>query len=124
MGLAGGMRVQGYVENPSIGIDPLGLSKCKQVTNSAGESVPRRLVKNQDELLKAAEEAAGGSLDNFKNIKEYWWESPDGLRRIEWNPDGHANTNEGPHVTVRDFNGIRHAVTEKVFIEGWEKYLR
>lgn len=100
----------------------LGNVGAKATTNSAGESVVRTLVQSQDELLQAAENAAGGSLDNFNNYKPNWWESPDGNRRIEWNPDGHANTNEGPHVTVRDFNGQRHVVTDKYFIEGWETY--
>ena len=94
----------------------------RATTNSAGEPVVRTLVQSQDELLQAAENAAGGSLDNFNNYKPNWWESPDGNRRIEWNPDGHANTNEGPHVTVRDFNGQRHVVTDKYFIDGWETY--
>jgi RHS repeat-associated protein len=79
-------------------------------------------VDNQDELLKAAEDAAGGSLDDYNNYKPDWWESPDGERRIEWNPDGHSNTNEGPHTTVRDFNGKRHGVTKKVFIKGLKKF--
>lgn len=48
--------------------------------------------------------------------------SPDGARRIEWNPTGHANVNEGPHVTIRDFNGQRHVVTDKFFIEGMEEF--
>ncbi|NEZ56031.1 RHS repeat protein [Adonisia turfae] len=92
------------------------------VTNSAGQPVIRTFVPDQDKLLEAAENAAGGSLDNYINYKPNWWESPDGKRRIEWNPDGHANTNEGPHVTVRDFNGRRHSVTEKIFIEGQETF--
>jgi RHS repeat-associated protein len=31
IGLAGGMRVQGYVDNPGVGIDPLGLSECPPI---------------------------------------------------------------------------------------------
>jgi hypothetical protein len=81
-------------------------------------------VENQEELLEAAEEAAGGDLDDFNNYKPDWWKSPDGNRKIEWNPDGHANTNEGPHVTVRDFNGRRHSVTKKIFIKGRRTYRR
>ena len=94
----------------------------KKLTNSAGKQVERKLVKNQDELLEEAERAAGGSLDDYENYKPDWYESPDGNRRIEWNTEGHSTTNEGPHVTVRDFNGKRHSVTEKIFIEGQEKY--
>lgn len=71
-----------------------------------------------------AEKAAGGSLDNFvPEAKPHWWKSPDGRRRIEWNPDGHANTNEGPHVTVRDLDARgKWPVTDKFFIEGHEKF--
>lgn len=90
--------------------------------NSAGKAVDRSLVPDQDALLGAAEQAAGGSLDNFENYKPDWWQSKDGSRKIEWNPVGHANTNEGPHVTVRDFNGRRYVVVQKFFIEGKEKW--
>lgn len=58
------------------------------------------------------------SLDNFINYKEHWY----GKRRIEWNPVGHSNTNEGPHVTVRDYNGERHGVTDKIFIKERGEY--
>ncbi len=98
------------------------LNESKNVTNSVGETVERKFVEDQDGLLEEAEKAAGGSLDNFKPIKEHWYESPDGTRRIEWNPDGHKNTNEGPHVTIRDYNGKRYGVTDKIFIKGREKY--
>lgn len=97
-------------------------AKETDVTNSAGDEIKRKLVKDQDELLEEANKAAGGSLDDYVEYKPGWWVSPDGKRRIEWNPDGHANTDEGPHVTVRDFNGKRHAVTDKIFIDGQEKY--
>lgn len=125
--LRGGNNLYVYAPNPLEWIDPLGLNKklcpCSTIVqNSAGDDVERRYVNNQDELLGAAESAAGGSLDNYTNYKPDWWESPDGQRRIEWNPVGHANTNEGPHVTVRDFNGTRHAVTDKVFITGRDTY--
>lgn len=96
----------------------------KNIINSAGDTVQRRYVNNQDELLEAAERAAGGSLDNFENYKPNWWRDKKDKRRIEWNPDGHRNTDEGPHVTVRDFNGKRYSVTEKIFIKGWDKFRR
>ena len=44
---------------------------------------------------------AGGDLDDFKEIKPGWYENDDKTTKIEWNTEGHANTNEGPHVTVR-----------------------
>jgi RHS repeat-associated protein len=94
----------------------------RSVTNSAGDEVFRTLVQNEDQLLAAAERRAGGSLDKWKEYKPGWWQSPDGKMRIELNLEGHANTKEGPHVTVRQFNGTRHAVIEKIFIEGREKY--
>lgn len=98
------------------------LSEKVEVTNSAGEIVERRYVNSQDELLEEAEKAAGGSLDNYINYKPYWYQSPDGSRRIEWCPDGHKSTNEGPHVGVREFNGKRHAVIDKIFIKGRDFY--
>jgi RHS repeat-associated protein len=95
-----------------------GCGDIEKVTNSAGDEVDREFVNDQDELLEKAEEEAGGSLDDYIERKPGWYESPDGKRRIEWSPDGHNNPKEGPHVTVRDFNGKRHAVTKKIFIKG------
>ncbi|MBD1229429.1 S-type pyocin domain-containing protein [Xenorhabdus griffiniae] len=94
----------------------------KIIKNSAGNNVERKYVNNQDELLEAAENAAGGSLDGYTEEKEFWYMSPDRQRKIEWNPVGHKNTNEGPHVTVRDFDGTRYSVTDKIFIKGRDKY--
>ncbi|MDH5492001.1 MAG: hypothetical protein OEY14_08605 [Myxococcales bacterium] len=90
-------------------------------TNSAGQAVRRTLVHSEDELLAVAELRAGGSLDSFTEYKPNWWQSPDGRTRIEFTLEGHAALNEGPHVTVRQFDGRRHSVIEKVFIEGRER---
>ena len=57
------------------------------VTNSAGQQVMRNYVDNQAELL---EEAAGGNLDNFSEIKPGWYQNREGTIKIEWNPEGHA----------------------------------
>ena len=95
----------------------------KTITNSAGREVKRKYVKNQDELLKKAEEAAGGNLDDFEEIKPGWYKNQEGTIKIEWNPEGHANTNEGPHVTVRHKNNKGGwSVVEKYFIEGRDSY--
>ncbi len=95
----------------------------KTVTNSAGQEVTRKYVKDQDELLKKAEEAAGGNLDDFTEIKPGWYQNKEGTIKIEWNPEGHANTNEGPHVTVRHKNEKGGwSVVEKYFIEGRDSY--
>ena len=123
IGLAGNNpTLYGYVNDANRSIDILGLSKDCDVTNSAGDKVTRRYVKDQEELLAEAEKAAGGNLDDYINYKPDWYKSPDGKRRIEWNTSGHFNTNEGPHVTVRDFDGKRHSVTDKIFIEGRDLY--
>ena len=37
------------------------IDNSKTITNSAGQEVIRKFVENQDELLKIAEQAAGGS---------------------------------------------------------------
>jgi len=95
--------------------------RSKTVKNSAGQEVERKLVNNQDELLEEAEKAAGGSLDNFDNYKPSWWKK--GNKKIEWEPGGHSNTNEGPHVTVRELTPDgRWKVIEKIFIKGQETY--
>jgi RHS repeat-associated protein len=98
-----------------------------KTTNSAGDEVERRYVQNHDDLLAVAmAHADGGSLDNMRNTKPNWWESHDGMREIEWNPDGHANTNEGPHVTVRERDPgdprSRQRAVAKYFIEGQDDY--
>ena len=98
-------------------------SSSRKVTNSAGQEVTRDYVKDQDELLEQAEKAAGGSLDDFIELKENWYQNEEGTIKIEWNPDGHVNTNEGPHVTVRVRNERgAWSVIKKIFIEGWDNY--
>src|SRR5579872_4789544 len=55
--------------------------------NSNGKLVLRGLVNNEDDLLRVAEYHAGeGGLDKWKKMKPDFWESPDGMREIEWNP--------------------------------------
>ena len=49
----------------------------KTVKNSVGKDVTRELVKNEDELLKKAEDFAGGHLDDWDNYKPDWFKSPD-----------------------------------------------
>ena len=99
------------------------LGTDKTIINSAGQKVTRKYVKNQDELLEKAEKAAGGNLDDFKEIKPGWYQNKEGTVKIEWNPEGHANTNEGPHVTVRHRNERGGwTVVEKYFIEGKDYY--
>ncbi len=94
----------------------------KPYINSAGEVVDRHYVNGQDDLLAIADGIAGGSLDNFNEKKSFWYHSPDGQVRIEWNPEGHMNTNEGPHVTHREWDGRRHSVKQKYFINGYDNY--
>jgi len=100
-------------------------------TQDGEEDRKRDLVEDQEALLDVANEAAGGSLDNLTNYKPSFWqgERPDGTTvKIEWEPKGHANTNEGPHVTVRELKdpdagpkgGWR--VTSKTFIAGRETW--
>lgn len=92
----------------------------------------RTIVFGQDELLDFAERAAGGSLDDLDESKPGFFigrRSTDGkLVEVEWEPDGHANTNEGPHVTVRELRdeglGVQGGwtVVDKAFIFGQETY--
>ena len=98
-------------------------SSEKTITNSAGQDVVRKYVKDQDELLKVAEEAAGGDLDSFTPRKEYYYRNKDNTLEIEWNPDGHEDTDEGPHVKISstDSNKKFHVI-EKYFIENWDHY--
>lgn len=98
----------------------------KTIRNSEGLEVTRFLVRNEDELLKVAENAAGGSLDNFVERKPNRWVGEfNGERlQIEWEPYGHTNTNEGPHVRIQKEvlkNGRpKWDNGEKYFIHGQE----
>ena len=95
----------------------------KTITNSVGQEVTRKYVKDQDALLRMAEEAAGGDLDKFKEIKPGWYLNKEETIKIEWNPEGHSNTNEGPHVVVRHINEVGGwNVIDKYFIEGGDYY--
>jgi hypothetical protein len=108
-----------------------GAAKDRGHMNSAGVEVNRRTVDDHDALLSTAEAAAGGSLDHFTEFKPGWYEGvhPEtGARmKIEWETVGHANTNEGPHVTVRVWDPTKGRkggwrVTEKAFIHGQETF--
>ena len=108
-----GLNLYAYCgNNPVSYYDPSGYSKKKKTVNrticefetingDAGQEVIRKFVENQDELLKIAEQAAGGSLDDWISDEENQWISPDKTTKIEWNSEGHSNTNEEPHVTIR-----------------------
>jgi RHS repeat-associated protein len=129
LGLLGGSALRAYVPCPLTWLDPAGLTESgyakarRVVRNSAGDSVERILVESEDDLLRLAERHAGGSLDAFFEFKPSWWTSPDGRTKIELNLEGHGPPlNEGPHVTVRRFDGRRHAVVEKAFIRGRESF--
>lgn len=98
-------------------------SSSRKVTNSAGQEVIRDYVKDQDELLEEAEKAAGGSLDDFIELKKNWYQNEEGTIKIEWNPESHVYPSEGPHVTVRVRNERgAWSVIKKIFIEGWDHY--
>ena len=98
-------------------------SSEKTIVNSAGQEVTRKYVKNQDDLLKVAEEAAGGDLDKFKETKPFYYINEDKTIKIEWNPEGHPNTDEGPHVKVEYPNEKGGwTVVDKYYIEGRDHY--
>ena len=102
----------------------------KTIINARGESVVRTFVRNEDDLLKIAEDAAGGSLDNFiKEEGKNWWigEVNGEKLKIEWEPGGHMSTNEGPHVRIQKWKeGAgkkgkgKWSNGEKIFIQGKE----
>ena len=77
----------------------------RTVLNAEGKANIRHLVRNEDELLKVAENAAGGSLDKFDEIKPgRWMGEIEGKKlKIEWEPGGHNSTNEGPHVRIQEW---------------------
>src|SRR5262249_12305463 len=106
-GQSGGINLYAYAANPLALVDVLGLAHKanpsseegaegagrKQapdadedevtVTNSAGEEVTRTYVDNEDQLLEAADAAAGGQLGKWEEYKPYWYRNEDDSRRIE-----------------------------------------
>ncbi len=83
----------------------------------------RKYVKDEDDLLKVAEEAAGGDLDKFIEIKPFYYINKNETIQIEWNLKGHINTNEGPHVKIEHSNGKGDwTVVDKYYIEGRNYY--
>jgi RHS repeat-associated protein len=134
VGIRGGPNLFRFPGAPTTTSDPLGLAaqhalnvEVKEVTvkNSVGQEVTRRYVKALDDLLDVAEHEAGGALNSYKQdpADKHYMMSPDGKRKIELNTDGHANTDEGPHVKVEDADKTgKFHVTKKYFVEGWEKY--
>ena len=120
LGLTPAPNDHAYVPNPLTISDLYGL-----------DYEHRTYVADHDELLQKAMDAAGGDLDNLTEFKPGWWQGvrPDGTTvKIEWEPVGHATTNEGPHVTVRVPKGPSVGpksgwkVTEKWFIEGQDEW--
>ncbi|WP_207934355.1 hypothetical protein, partial [Actinomadura sp. KC06] len=111
-------------------LDPLGLTPHNYSGDDEGTRPDRKFVKNDDELLQYAMDAAGGDLDSLEQRKPTFWRGrhPDGeMIDIEWEPKGHSNTNEGPHVTVRRLKDpedprMGWKVVDKVFIEGRERW--
>ena len=56
----------------------------RTVVNSHGQTVIRNLVRNEDDLLKVAENAAGGSLDKWDyNGEKYFIQGQEQLRKTK-----------------------------------------
>lgn len=101
--------------------------KYRWTKDQHGHKVKRYLVKDDDDLLKVAENAAGGSLDNLTEVKPNWYEGVvNGKKiKIEWQPGGEIVMNEGPHVKIQHWDaekgkGGKWLAPEKFFIEGKE----
>ena len=81
-GSTGGVSREGHVYQPKPhvricrGACPVRGKSTRP--NSAGQEVIRDYVKDQDELLEEAEKAAGGSLDDFIELKNNWYQNEEG----------------------------------------------
>ncbi|MCL4283352.1 MAG: hypothetical protein KJZ58_13960 [Flavobacteriales bacterium] len=100
-----GFKQMGLLRRAKFGDEFIDIVE-RTVKNSNGDDVTRSFVKHEDDLLKIADDAAGGSLDNFKEIKPGFYEGEvNGVRRkIEWQPGGEPHMGHGPHVKVMDWN--------------------
>ena len=125
----GKTRTRGQDDTPEYFSEPIhGVgAEYRWVGDQHGHKVKRYLVGDEDALLRVAENAAGGSLDNLVEIKPNWYEGMvDGQRiKIEWQPGGEPVMNEGPHVKIQLWDpekgkGGKWLAPEKIFIRGKE----
>jgi hypothetical protein len=105
--------------------------RTKPHLNSAGETVDRYIIADVDDLLPLAENLGLGELSHDKD-DYYSGQLPDGrYRKIEWNLQGHPETNEGPHVKVMETvdpwsspskGGNRWKTRAMIFVDGHEQF--
>ena len=92
IGLAGGLRTQGYVHNPNEWVDPLGLScQCNGVTKSAAENLPQmkgNSVAHNEKILRQN----GFNQTKVSNslAKNQTWKHADGSE-VRIHPYGNQN---------------------------------
>jgi len=124
-------KVVGKVAKPLVNLAEESIEiTAKVVLNSADQKVIRGLVKNQDDLLKVANNAAGGDIAKLTQREPGVYRGTVNGKKIEIEVElkGHSTTNEGPHVTIKEYvekgtskkGKPQYKVKEKYFIENRE----
>nr|WP_237712659.1 RHS repeat-associated core domain-containing protein [Dickeya zeae] len=135
IGLAGGLRAQGYVHNPMEWVDPFGLSsdKCPQPNKSETKvvkaksrrdaitqakdhaQVPRVSKGGQDiEINRLNEDSRGENWSKMKSsgATKLGRENPQGKNYWFEHPDGHPDAGQ-PNIPEHHGSGHVHAVNPK-----------
>lgn len=96
------------------------ITRVEEIVDQGGNTVKRKFVSSQDDLLNEGMERMG-DLNDWTERKPDFWRKKDGSMEIEISP-GHQSTGEPPHIKVLKFDpnkgkkgGMR--VIEKIFVE-------
>ncbi len=80
------------------------ITRIEEVVDQGGNTVKRKFVSSQDDLLETATEFMGSkNVDDWIERKPDFFRSPDGKLEIEIS-SGHPHMGEGPHVKIVEFD--------------------
>ena len=95
----------------------------REITDSGGNVRFRALVENYQDLKEWANIFVGRSIDDMEEDKPNHWivTLPNGtLRKVEYQPGGESNTNEGPHVKVQEWNRFKGKLRNGTPVGKWD----
>ncbi len=97
------------------------ITRVEEVVDQGGNTVTRKFVNSQDDLLDEAFDRMGSNVDDWVERKPDFFASPDGKIEIEIS-GGHPHMGEGPHIKIMEFDPTKGTkggfrVIEKIFTE-------
>ncbi len=97
------------------------ITRVQEVVDQGGNTVRRKFVNSQDDLLEEATDRMGPNAADWIERKPGFHRSPDGKVEIEIS-SGHPHMGEGPHVKIMEFDPTKgkkggFRVVEKIFTE-------